>query len=55
MYFRNDGWLVDYCKASDKGEVIRIRDSKRFYFSKNMGLPAIVPVYIRKKAKGMVK
>jgi hypothetical protein len=53
--FKNSGWLVDYCPASNKGEIIRIRDDKRFYFSKNIGLPGVVPAYIREKAKQMVK
>lgn len=53
LNWMNGNWIVDYCNATDKGVVIRQKDLKEFYFSSNYGLPALVPNYVRIKAKNM--
>lgn len=53
--WNNGRWCVDYAPDTEKGEIIQIKTNKRFYFSKNIGLPAIIPAYVRKIAWRMCK
>jgi hypothetical protein len=49
-----NSWVIDWEKDAKKGTVDNLTTGKRFYFTKNYGLPSIVPTYVRNIAKEMI-
>ena len=53
--FSNEKWVVDWSEDTGKGVVINLRSDKKYFFSKNYGLPGLIPGYIREIAKQMIR